>query len=176
MHRGQEIRTNSPFTHIGKIVGESEDSHGFGSDRDIESGIHSLALFSWSKSSRNVTEVSVVGVDNSVPSYLGGVDVEANELAPLLFGQVVRVRLRDAELLETLEHDRSESANALLGRTEAVEEGLVGLSRFVEVTSRDGGGEQVVRSSRGVNVTWRCQNCFFVNERELFDEGSKRRD
>lgn len=56
-----------PFTHVGKVVREGEDCHCLGGDSNIERGIHRLALFSGSKSSRDVTKVSIVCVDNSVP-------------------------------------------------------------------------------------------------------------
>ena len=106
------------------------------------------------------TQVDARGSLNE-PSNLFRINVEPNEFTSLLLGQVIRVRLVDPELLQTLEHDGSKGTNSLLRGAETVEESFVGLSRLVEVSSRDGGGEQVVRGSSSVDIT--CEQIYSLD-------------
>jgi hypothetical protein len=104
--------------------------------------------------------------EEGAPGDLGRVDIETNEGGPLLVGEVIRVGLGDTELLKTLEHDGGEGTDALLRRAETAEEGLVGLSRLVEVTGANGGGEKVVGGGGGVYGEERVSDMERRKERE----------
>lgn len=143
--------------HVAERIGEREHGHALGRDGNVKPSLERLALLGGSETGHDLAEVAVVDVDDATPRNLGRVNVEADKLADLLLGEVVRVRLVDPELLETLEHDRSERADALLGRAQAAEQGLVGLGRFVEVASADRSREEVVGSRRGVDIAGQVQ-------------------
>ena len=90
---------------------------------------------------------------------LAGIDIQAGKAAALFGGQLVRVGLVDAQLLQAAQHGRREPALALLiGRAQRVEQLLViGLLGFVEHARIDGRRQQVVGSRDGMDVAGQVQ-------------------
>lgn len=117
-HRTQTL------THVRETCRERKDGHALASNRDVEAGDALVALLSRGLANGDLTEEAVVGVEDAVPGDGLRVNVEAGETVDFLGRELVRVRLVNAELLETLEHERSELALALLGRDETAVEGL----------------------------------------------------
>ena len=88
----------------------------------------------------DLAQVPVVDVDDTVPGNGLWIDVEARETVDLFGSEVIRVCLVDAELLEALEHERSELALPLLRRDETAIKRLVGLGNLMEHTSVQSSG------------------------------------
>lgn len=72
----------------------------------------------------DLAEEAIVRVEDAVPGDGLRVDVKTSKAVDLLGRQVVRFGLVDAELLETLEHERSKLALALLCGDETTVESL----------------------------------------------------
>jgi hypothetical protein len=58
---------DEPLLHVLEVLGKSEDGHALGSDRDVEAGLSRETLLGGSLTDGNLSEVSVVDVEDSVP-------------------------------------------------------------------------------------------------------------
>ena len=111
--RGDDHRTK-PLLHVLEVGGQREDGHNFTGDGDVEAGGTREALLGSGLADGDLAQVTVVGVEDTVPGDGIEVDVQASEAVDLLGGEVVGVGLVDPELLEALEHQRSKLTLALL--------------------------------------------------------------
>lgn len=141
--------------HVLEGGGEGEDGHDLGGDGDIKAGAADVAVLGGGQADVDLSQEAVAGIDDALPGDGLGVDVEADEAAALLGGELVGGGLVDAELLESLEEGSGEGlvlAVLVLG-ADASEEGVVGLGALVVHSGVDLGGEEVVGSNNGVDIT-----------------------
>mmetsp|Transcript_25213 Transcript_25213/g.62246 ORF Transcript_25213/g.62246 Transcript_25213/m.62246 type:complete len:499 (-) Transcript_25213:39-1535(-) len=144
--------------HVRQGRGHGQHSHDLRRHGDVEPRLARVPLLRGVLTHGDEAQEAVVHVHHAPPRDLVLVDVEARELALLLQGEVVRVRLGDAQLLEALEHHGGELALALLVLgAQAVEQRVVLLGRLVEHARVNGGGEQVVGHADGVDVAGEVQ-------------------
>lgn len=124
--------------HVLQTSGESEDSHNFTGNSDIETSLSLVAHLSRVLTDGNLAKETLVGVKNSVPGDGVLVDVQTSKVVNFLGSQVIGVGLVDSEFLEALEHERGEFTLALLGGYQSGVESLVALGGFVENTGIEG--------------------------------------
>jgi len=129
-----------------------------------------MTLFSSRLANSNLAQESVVGVDDSVASQCRRINVQDREASALFFGQVLRVGLINAELLQSeeqlvntldsfvklgtlspSEHDLRESSLAVFRVLGAQSVEYLGgrLRRLVQHASFNCSDKQVVRGSDG---------------------------
>lgn len=150
---GTNDHASESLSHISKVVGQSQNSHTLGSDSNVESSDTSVTLLSWGQSNLDLTEMTIVNIEDTLPGDAFWVNVETGEAGDLLIGQIIWVGLGDAQLLETAVPDWSELTDTLLLWYQTVEEWLVLLGRLVEHSGVDGSSEQVVGGTNGVDIT-----------------------
>lgn len=101
--------------HILQAGCKSQNSHTLASNSDIVAGDALMTLLSRGLADGDLAQETVVHVNDTVPGDGLGVNVKAGKACNFLRGEVVGVSLVNAKLLQTLEHERSELALALLG-------------------------------------------------------------
>lgn len=83
---------------------------------------------------------------------------QTNKLIDFLGCQIVGIRLIDAKLLKTTQHDRGEGSRTITtGRAQSIEEGRVGLSGFVEHTRIQSSSQKIVRCRQSMDVARQMQ-------------------
>lgn len=108
---------------------------------------------------RDLPQISVIDIHGPVDGDRVGVDVEAREIPNLFvrelfwFDVIWEPQLDQTPFLNGTEH----SWVPRLFGNKSSEESVVGLRRFVEAASIDGGGDQVVGSGDGVDVSGQMQ-------------------
>ena len=146
------------LAHIGQVGGQRQDGHDLAGNGDVIAGAARHLLFR-AQADLDLAQEAVVGVHHAPPGDAGRIDIQASEAALLFSGQIVRVGLVDAQLLQAAQHRRREAAVALLiGRAQRVEQLLViRLLGFVEDAGIDGRRQQVVGGGDGVNIAGQVQ-------------------
>ena len=121
---GSDNHGTQTLAHVREVRGQRQDSHTLTRDGDVEASDTRVALLRRVLSNGDLPEVTVVHVNDTIPSDRLGVNVKASEAVDLLRGEVIRVGLVDTELLETFQHEGSELALAFLRGDESTVQGL----------------------------------------------------
>ncbi len=155
---GTDNHAPEALAHVAQVGGERQDGHDLAGNGDVKARAASLAFLFRTKTDLDLAQEAVIGIHDTPPGDGTRINIQAGEATALFWGQVVRVQLVDAQLLQATQHGRRELALAFFVQgAKGVKEFFVILLTFMEHTGINGGSTQVIGCGDGVDVAGEVQ-------------------